>query len=750
MNRVLLIGLLLIVQTNFAQQKMGLRNEVTGAPVVAAKLAFFEQGEVKAISFADNNGELKIIEAHDSIRITAVGFDTLIAISTHSENKESTLVLLMSPSTLFDEVVVTAQYKPILANNAIQKIRVIPLEQIEQSGANNLADILNYQAGIRISQDNILGSSMSLGGLSGQNVKILIDGVPVIGRSGGNIDLGQINLNNIERIEIVEGPLSVNYGTNALAGTINLISKKQANKSVNFSIKPYYESIGNYNITGSLGFRAKKSQFLISGGRNYFDGWSVQDAFFQFPKSRLADTNRFKTWKPKEQYFGEFRFSTSLKDWQISPYFRYFDELIINRGLPAQPYYEVGIDDYYKTQRGDAGLIIQKKWKKSNFNSIIAYNHFVRKKNTYIKDLTTLQNILSASQGAQDTAIFTLFNWRMSYNHQLNKKLIIEGGLDLNYETAYGRRIEGFLKDQGVYALYSTVEWDVSKKFKIKPGLRYGYNTTYAAPLTPSLNLMYKVKDFNIRMSAARGFRAPTLKELYFDFVDINHNIKGNEELSPEYSMNYSAGVSWLKQIMKKHLLKIDYSFFYNDIDNLITLGVLPSGSFTYLNVGVFKSIGNQLKFDFKSKRFNTGLNISYIGRYNRISSEIASVQPFSFSPELAFNGSYELIKDKLKVNLFYKYNGVLQSFGVNQSGDIIQNKQIDYSILDASFSAIFLKKTLNVILGAKNILNVKDVAVVGSSGGVHAAGGNLNAARGTSLFVSLKYNFTHDIKKKK
>ena len=67
---------------------------------------------------------------------------------------------------------------------------------------------------------------MSVQGLSGENVKILIDGVPVVGRLNGNVDLSQINLTNIERVEIVEGPLSVNYGTNALAGTINLITKK--------------------------------------------------------------------------------------------------------------------------------------------------------------------------------------------------------------------------------------------------------------------------------------------------------------------------------------------------------------------------------------------------------------------------------------------------------------------------------------------------------------------------------------------
>merc|ERR1711965_356759 len=99
--------------------------------------------------------------------------------------------------------------------------------------AVTLKDVLVNQNNIRVAQDNVLGSSMSLQGMSGQNIKILIDGIPVIGRLNGNIDISQINLNTIERIEIIEGPLSVNYGTDALAGTINLISQK--NKKNGFS-----------------------------------------------------------------------------------------------------------------------------------------------------------------------------------------------------------------------------------------------------------------------------------------------------------------------------------------------------------------------------------------------------------------------------------------------------------------------------------------------------------------------------------
>ena len=225
------------------------------------------------------------------------------------------ILFLLSHSTLFiaqnnkdekvqeiETVVITGQYKKTSTEKSINKIKVIDRETIEAIGAVSLKDILANQINIRISQDNVLGSSMSLQGVSGQNIKILIDGVPVIGRLNGNIDVSQINLNDIEQIEIVEGPLSVNYGTDALAGTINLISKKPKNKGLSTYYNTYYESIGQYNIDANISYQFnKKISASTSFGRNFFDGWNAYDPFIEFPASRLADSLRFKQWKPKEK-----------------------------------------------------------------------------------------------------------------------------------------------------------------------------------------------------------------------------------------------------------------------------------------------------------------------------------------------------------------------------------------------------------------------------------------------------------------
>ena len=214
--------------------------------------------------------------------------------------------------------------------------------------------------------------------------------------------------------------------------------------------------------------------------------------------------------------------------------------------------------------------------------------------------------------------------------------------------------------------------------------------------------------------------------------------------------MNYTAGVSWMKKIKANQLLRMSYDFFYNDIDNLITLGALPDNSYTYINIGQFKSVGNQVKLDYKSKKLSLGLNTAIIGRYNKLNAEQTSIRLFAFSPEIGLNGSYKIIKDHLQFNVFYKYNGALISYGFNADEEIVENRQSAYNILDMSVGSKFWKKRIEVVLGVKNILNVTEVQVVGANPVMHSAGGNLNAARGTSVFMTLKYKINYDFKTKK
>ena len=100
------------------------------------------------------------------------------------------------------ELIVMGNYKAQGIDKCVIATRNLVIEKLASVGVQNVGDVLKYQPNIRLQQDNILGTGLSMQGISGENVKILMDGVPVIGRQGGNIDLSQLNVQNIERIDL--------------------------------------------------------------------------------------------------------------------------------------------------------------------------------------------------------------------------------------------------------------------------------------------------------------------------------------------------------------------------------------------------------------------------------------------------------------------------------------------------------------------------------------------------------------------
>ena len=149
---------------------------------------------------------------------------------------------------VLDQVVLTGQYLPTHIDSSIYVVDVISNKELNSFGAQNLSSVLSRKIGMDVFHDQFLGSYVDFQGFSAENIKILIDNVPIPGLYNGSFDFSQISLNNIDRIEIIEGPLSTIYGNNSLGATINLISKKTQKESWNISIESYLESIGQYNL----------------------------------------------------------------------------------------------------------------------------------------------------------------------------------------------------------------------------------------------------------------------------------------------------------------------------------------------------------------------------------------------------------------------------------------------------------------------------------------------------------------------
>jgi outer membrane receptor for ferrienterochelin and colicins len=630
------------------------------------------------------------------------------------------------------ELIITGNYTPQGRDKSVIATRNLVIEKLTSIGVQNVGDVLKYQPNIRLQQDNILGTGLSMQGISGENVKILIDGVPVIGRQGGNIDLSQLNIQNVERIEIIEGPMSVQYGTNALAGTLNIITKKKKDDGVSFHMNTYAETVGHLNIGSNFGWRENGHTINVSAGRNFFQGWSE------------TDTSRFKQWKPKIQYFADVSYQFNLNNVKFGYAGSYFNEFILNRGRALLPYFENAFDDTYTTNRLSNALNATFLTKNQlSTNLLVSYSSYQRIKNTYYRDLVNVSEVLTQNEGDQDTTQFNLFATRGTLAKTTGKKLNYEAGFDINLETGNGLRIKDKTQQIGDYAAFISAEWHITEGVTLRPGLRASYNTTYAAPIIPSLHLRYVLSDnWTARASYGSGFRAPSLKELYFFFVDINHNIQGNPNLKAERSDNINTLLNYKKAVGSDRVYKFEVSSFFNNIRNLISLAILRGGenAYSYINIDKFKTLGGQFFGEATVKNVNVGAGVAYTRRENDFSNQTFNADTWEFRANATVTN---IGNTGIDANIWLKHSGKQPNFVQDEDGKILPNFVGAYSLADAGFSRKFFKNKLNTSFGVRNLFNIRNVQAQLAGGGGHSGGSNSTAlATGRTAFAKVDIHF--------
>jgi outer membrane receptor for ferrienterochelin and colicins len=662
------------------------------------------------------------------IAISFIGYETLM----DTVEPGTTATIYLIPAVLnMSEFVVTAQMKPEKVDRSIYKINVINSRQIERKAATNLTDLLSTESNMRISQGGVLGTSLSLQGLSGENVKFLIDGVPVVGRINGNIDLNQLNLYNVDHVEIIEGPMSVIYGSNAIAGVVNIITKENRNSSVTAFANAYLESVGVYNFNAGGSARLKNNQFSLDLSRNFFDGYTT------------VDTVRSMQWKPRLQYNADAYYLYSGKKTRIKLSIQYFDEEIQDKGDLQKPYYETATDNNFHTVRQTSKTEASYTISSSRQISLVgAYSTFNRERKVYQNDLTTLNKIPAGG----DTTLVGSYLLRAWYNRNYsNQKLNYQVGFDGNLEKNEGERIEGGVQEIGDYAGFFSMKYDPTKKISLQPGARFSYNTKYKAPVVYSLNAKYGISaNTSIRATYARGFRAPSIKELYLDFVDINHNLHGNPELEAEYSNNVNFNFSYNRETSQAYL-NTELGLFFNYVDNMIWL--FQEGAdittYTYGNVSTFISKGIQANatVSFYPKLTLKG-GLSHVGRKFPDNTADASENGFHYSTDFNAMVTYNLEKLNASITANYKYTG---RFPLLTPDGTFDNQYIDgYSNLDLSLMKSFHHNMFSVSVGGKNLLDVKDVQSGTMNSGAHTSGGDgaSRVAWGRTVFVKFSYNF--------
>jgi outer membrane receptor for ferrienterochelin and colicins len=674
----------------------------------------------------NGNGTISLIPGAYLVDIYCIGFESIKNRSFTTESGRLALVM-KDEDALLEDAVVTVQYEKRSARQAVEKIDVIDVKQLQSRSAYNLREALAYRMNVQIRQDNSTGSAMSLMGISGQNVKILVDGVPVIGRLDGNIDLAQINMADVERIEVIEGPVSTNYGTNALAGVINIITKKSSSKEGSYRVDSYSESTGQFNYGLQAAKSFGRSNIRFSGGRQFFRGWSPED------------TSRWDLWKPKEQYFGRLQLSREYDKTSVNLKSEYFNELLINKGKPLTPYFESAFDERFRTIRADQKLQISHEITENRVvDGFVAYNFYARRRNTYFKDLVNLIEDPLSTDGSNDTTTFRALNSRATYSYSGKmRKLHYQMGYDFMWETAGGARIENDEQEIVDAALFGSAEYRASRRLVLKPGFRWAYNSAYQAPLVPMMAARYQWGRYALRASYSKGFRAPDIKELYIYFVDVNHNVQGNPNLEAEKSDNIMFSLSGMRPL-KKSYLQPSISAFHNQISNKITLANMTSTLYTYQNIQNFSSSGARFNLKWLNEKSKVDLGWGLTSIDNGLAGGNGA---YSYM-EWTLNLSHEWKKIQFNVN--GKYNGAQNIYLIDaESAELIERSTRAYTMLDAQLSKSWLKEQVNTSFGVRNILGVTNIQSTTSSGGAHGSDSvELPVGTGTSYYISLSYAF--------
>lgn len=646
-----------------------------------------------------------------------------------------------------DEVVITGQYKPQSVKNSVYQVKVIGKDRIMKQGATRLQDVLKNELNMRFSQDVATGgSAISMLGLSGQNVKILIDGLPVTGRQGVNneFDISQIDVNSIERIEIVEGPMSVIYGADALAGVINIITKKAAPVNFSVSARIHEESVGNeYGLKQGIhnqqaGFTWRKSKWEAGGSfvHNYFGGW------------KDTAINRELVWHKKDQLIANGFIGYTNGKLNLRYRIDGLDEVITNPGN-FQPFADpisgdtLAYDQEYLSQR----LMHQLQAtyfsnSKLSFQLQSSYSDYSRQVfSTTVSRKTGVIN-LDPGEGKQSVVDFKGFTFRAIALYKLSDVFSFQPGIDINIDKGEGERLKSGSNAVNDYALFLTSEITPSAKISIRPGLRFIKNSVYnAPPFIPSINAkLVLTNDLDLRLSYARGFRSPSLRELYFSFFDANHQVIGNPDLKAETSHSFTGSLSLKKKKSNGLIYAVQSGGFYNDVKNLIDY-VFTQGSDTakLYNVYSSKTSGISISASITFNKWNFSAGAAYTGFNNEHYEADKSLPGQVWSAEANANAGYSFTKIGLDLNLFYKLIGKRPRY-VLSGPDVVLSEQDGYHLADFTMTKkLFRYLTLNA--GIRNIFDVDRINSSFTTGGVHTSGG-LNVAAGRSYFASILFNW--------
>ncbi len=505
----------------------------------------------------------------------------------HTLTAQTTLL-----SDSIQEVVVTGTGTQHLLKNAPVQTEVITRRMLQQYGGGSLQDILSGLTASFAFNEGDMGSQMQMNGLGNSYILILVDGKRLHGDNGGENDLSLIDPHNIEKIEIVKGASSALYGSDAIAGVINIITRKQQNDALNIELTQRLGSFGESRRNASLAFALGKFKSYTHYQGYNSDGWqntSVEDrrqTEFLITDSRNMTVNANRHWQVSQRF--TYTPVKSLEFYgEASTYWkRIYRPKGTHPGVDIKTY-----DLAYRNQSAAIGgkwlhgltdsktdaITLDVDWNRHAY--YYEYTAFTLTEGYDPNgQLTPYYPYFEGDEEVQSDQRCTMAHLKGVFSLPFENRL--SAGAEWRYDLlkAPMRVVNGRVEDH-TEALYLQDEWSHACSdavaINLTAGLRLTNNGKFGRRLTPKVSGMLSIGDhWRLRATWSQGFKTPTPKELHYRYVrNMGGTILciGNTSLKPQTSNYYALSGEW-----DWKGLNVTLTGYLNDVDDMITLVTVP------------------------------------------------------------------------------------------------------------------------------------------------------------------------------
>lgn len=681
-----------------------------------------------------------------------------------------------------ESVVITGQFEPQSIKKSVHNVRVISKADIQNLAANNLGDVLNQYLNITVTPNGQSGrSTISLFGLDAQYFKILIDNIPVVTDTGlGNeVDLTQINLEDVEQIEIIEGAMGVTHGANAVSGVLNIITKKTSRHKWEINASLQEETVGSEYKLFDQGRHIQNLKI----SHNISDHWFVSlganrndfKGFFNDKQGKdywQNDGSRGVDWLPKEQFTANATIGYKKNQSRLFYKFDYLNETVEyynpvvvpvdnypfpityysnDKRLPTNRFYHH--INYYGTLFSDLIFNISASHQKQQREEE-RFNYYLLEK----EERNNTKEVFHSNEVFYSTGTLTNF---IKNNQNIDFQL----GYELVNENSFANAASGMFRDdeqQAVdirkrienYDVFVLSELHLTDKFSLRPGFRYSFQPQFDNQHAYSVAARY-LFDYGIeaRLSGGKSYRTPNFSELYTYFVDSNHNIQGNAELIPEQSTYVEVNAKKSTYFDSGLSLYNSLTSGYMEVSDKISMLLVsndPIQQYQYINVDDYRMWNLTADNKIQYKNFNFSAGFALIGVSQQIGTGALGTKSddkFLYTFNINTAASYNIPNWDTQISLYFKHNGKVQQFinDINDASQFVLSEIDSYNWLDASIKKVFMNGKFELMAGARNLLDVTEIRSTSAPGiGGNAHGGltsNMMLGYGRSYSLKLTYN---------